>query len=349
MPAVRRPEATAEQFRAELGTGPVPYAAALAAGFSRGRLDAAVRRGLLERPRYGVLRWRGSEPDSPHRTSPTIEPATARRQHLDAVRAALPALGDGVYMSEESAAAVHGISTPSGVRAEQVRTTDPGGWGYSHTTTNRRGTPIPERHLTIVDGIPVTSLELTAVELARGRTLSQALIPLDSAVRLRIARATGLEGNALRHAVRDESLRSDAIALLWDAALAFSGLAGIVRVRSALPAVDPASESPLESRSRGWFLESGLGALSPGTPVQVPGATYWADFCDPARRVIGEADGWRKYGATTGDVETALRRERARADDLHDNGWEIVRWTSSHGRAAVVQRMRAALQNRRAA
>lgn len=120
-------------------------------------------------------------------------------------------------------------------------------------------------------------------------------------------------------------------------------MAGTVRVREALPHVHPAAESAHESRSRGWFITAGLGPLNPGTPIPCGGTTYWADFCDPDRHVIGEADGWSKYGTSPDEIRTALENERRRAADLQHDGWTIVRWSTSDSRWTVVHRMSRAL------
>ena len=122
------------------------------------------------------------------------------------------------------------------------------------------------------------------------------------------------------------------------------GWPGVVAVRDALRHVDPASESPFESRSRGWFLEAGIRSLEIGAPIRVGATTYWADFCDRERGVIGEADGWEKYGATAEEVQRTLRAERVRQDRLVADGWTVIRWSGADSRWDVVTRMRAALR-----
>ena len=108
--------------------------------------------------------------------------------------------------------------------------------------------------------------------------------------------------------------------------------------------LDPRSESPLESRSRGWFIRAGIRSLDIGVRIEAQGSTYWADFCSRTHRVIGEADGWSKYGATADDIADALRAERRRQLDLERDGWRFVRWTSDDSEAAVTARMREALR-----
>jgi hypothetical protein len=252
----------------------------------------------------------------------------------------------GALGSHESAAVVHGIATPASVLPDTAQLVRPGRSGFTGPGLVLRSTPVPRHHRTEVDGLLVTSIARTAVDLARGHRLPQALIPLDSAARILVARATSVVGNSLREAVRDADNRSGAIAELREALSHCHGWAGTVAVRTALEHVDPASESPFESRSRGWFVEAGLGALDPGRPIACAGTTYWADFCSLEQRVIGEADGWSKYGPTDREMRAALDRERARQRDLEAAGWRVVRWSTTESRRTVVNRMASALNRR---
>lgn len=334
MPAIQRPADTYRRFLESFGQDPVPRASALARGFTRGQLEAAVRRGFLGSPKYGLLQALGSGTGSLRSTATDL-----RGAHLARVRATLASVRDDVLVAGESAAMVHGLARPGSAPPSEVLLVRPDGSGYGGGATRRRGSPVPDLQRVVVDGIPVTSLERTAVDLARGRQLPAALIPLDSAARLIVARESGAVGNRLRECVQIPELRRHATEQIDGALLSLKGWAGTVRVRHALPHVDPASESAHESRSRGWFLEAGLGPLSPGTPIPCGGTTYWADFCDARQRVIGEADGWSKYGDTPESLRRALDDERQRQIDLELEGWRFVRWSTSVGRAGVVQRM----------
>jgi len=122
------------------------------------------------------------------------------------------------------------------------------------------------------------------------------------------------------------------------------GWRGIASARRAIARLDPASESPLESRSRGWFLEAGIVGLEVGVPIAVGGHTYWADFCAPTHRLIGQADGWSKYGEDLGQVRRSLAAEKERQAALESDGWRVVRWTGDDARQSVVARMRTALR-----
>jgi hypothetical protein len=346
VPAIHRPVETRNRFVLMFGHDPVPHAAALAAGFTRASLDAAVARGLLTRPHRGVISAPRVAVDL---DAPRSRPRSAREQrddHLALLRATLVSIQNGVVATHDTAALVHGLARPASSVPDHLSLAAPDGAGYVGPSGRRRGSPIPEHQIVEIDGLRLTSLARTAIDVARRRPLPTALIPLDSAARLLIAGWTGACANELRHAVRDPDLRDRARQQLSAALGECLGWAGTVGVRTALEHVDPASESALESRSRGWFIEAGLGALGPGTPVSCAGTTYWADFCNPQRRVIGEADGWGKYGATADEVREALEKEKARAQDLQGDGWILARWTSSDARRTVVSRMRSALAAR---
>ncbi len=315
----------------------MPVAEALAAGFTRACLRTALRRGLLRAPRRGLLVVGSLGP-----TQGVVGP-TWEAEHRQATAAALTVVGPSALVSHDSAAVLHGLGRPSSGPPPVVSLIRPGAVSFDGPGLRVRGTGVPISQRAIVDGLPATSMARTAVDLARGRRLPGALVSLDSAARLLVASATSSSGNGLRRAAGDVGRRSDAREALETALSACFGWPGTVAVRDALRDVDPAAESPLESRSRGWFLDAGLRGLIAGHPVDCGETTYWADFCDPVRRVIGEADGWSKYGSSLTDFRAALERERERQRRLEGEGWAFVRWTSTEGRPAVVARMARAL------
>lgn len=341
MPAVHRPVQTHDRFVECFGLRPVTYAEALSVGLTRSSLRSAVARGLLHAPRRGLLQ---AVPAPATADARPVEPrGRGDASHVESLRSALRTVSPRALASHESAAILWGIGCPSPRPPAEVSLVVPGGVDYVSDGVRVRGSGVPMAQRDEVDGIPVTSLARTAVDLARGRRLPSALAPLDSAARLLIARATAATGNDLRRAVLDRAARSAARDELRAALADCYGWPGTLAVRHALPFVDPAAESPLESRSRGWFLEAGLGPLSPGTPVACAGTTYWADFCDERRRVIGEADGWGKYGETPTAMRDVWEQERDRQHRLEARGWAVVRWYGSEPRAAVVGRMASAL------
>jgi len=192
VPATARPADTAASFRREFGDDVVTRAMAVGAGFSRGQLRSAVNRGLLESPRHGLLRVTpdsAAPRDAMAPLRPTDQPgAAALAIHIAAVRAALQAVGPDAYASHESAAILHGLARPSTASVPRVMLVRPGAANWSGPGVVVRGSGLPDDARTIVHGVPATSLARTAIDLARGHRLPEALIPLDHASRLLVAR-----------------------------------------------------------------------------------------------------------------------------------------------------------------
>ncbi len=338
MPRTHRPLETADRFRALFADRAIRAAEAHAAGFTRDQLRAAVRRGLLASPRRGILIA------SPDHGSGLDAYDAWRCAHLARVATRMALLGPTAVGTHASAAAVWALRIIDSPGPEVVTAIKPGEADFAAPGLVVRNGELPAHVVRRIDGLLVTDIRRTAIDLARGQALPRALIPLDDAARRLVARASGTEGPALRYAVHDQKWRTIARRELDDAIMTCRGWPGVVAVRDALEHVDPASESPFESRSRGWFLEGGIRSLEIGAPIRVGATTYWADFCDREHRVIGEADGWAKYGVTADEVRRALRAERIRQDRLASDGWTFVRWSGGDSRWDVVTRMQAALR-----
>ena len=342
-------------------------ATALDAGFTRGQLRAALDRRLLESPRHGLLRLAPDAVDDSGIDAPltatsggaklsteSLSGRTARSdailssaerlrtEHLDAVRAAQLVIGSDAMASHGSAAIVHRLPATSAGRPQPVELVLPGAPNWAGPGVVVRGSAIPRVSRVVVDGVPTTDVARTAIDLARGRHLATTLVALDAASRLLIAQRAH-PTTVLRQAVHDPRRRDDARHKLAESLSSCWGWPGTKVVRAALPLVEPAAESPLESRSRAWFIEAKLPPLGVGVPIRCAGRQYWADFADVERRVIGEADGFTKYGAEVSEVRDRLLRERQRQSDLEADGWRVVRWLSSDAREVVVRRMATAL------
>jgi very-short-patch-repair endonuclease len=339
MPPTHRPEATAERFARHFGDAPARYQEVLAAGITREQLRAAVQRGLIQTLRRGQY---SVPPDRPDDGVDGDHPAM-RARHVQAVRAALLSVGPGAFGTGESAALVLCLARPFSTPPERVELARPGIQDFAGPGLVVRGSAIPAHQVVVVDGVPVTDLRRTSLDLARGRALPRALIPLDAGMRAWIADRTGTGGSDLRHAVRDPDLRRQAREEWRYALRSLRGWPGVVAARRALEQADPASESPLESLSRGWLLRASI-RCEIGVPLRSRGHEYWADFVDRDARLIGEADGWSKYGETVESLRERLRAEKARQADLESDGWRVLRWTSSDTEPDVVARWRAALR-----
>lgn len=308
VPDPRRLARTTARFAHAFGDAVVSLDDVLASGITREQLRAAVARGLLVR----VARGRYAAPPVTVPADPWAERASARVRHLALLRSVLADQPENTYASHASAAFVLGQATPAWTVPSRVQLVRPGAADDIGPGFVLRGTDLQPSDVIEVDGLRVTSCERTAVDLARGQSAENALVALDSGARARIARLSGARGNDLRFAVLDASLRAEAAHLLASAYRRCYGWPGTVVVRDLLPLVDPASESPLESRSRCWLHGSGLRQLRIGHPIVVGSLCYFADFLDEERRVIGEADGWGKYGTDLRDQREAWDHERGR-------------------------------------
>lgn len=176
--------------------------------------------------------------------------------------------------------------------------------------------------ITQVNGLPVTSLLHTAIDVARMGTRSsprprakalpfpESLVPLDAAT-ARCGAETPRDAAKLIRALRPR----------------FRYGPGIRTVDLALGYLDPSAESALESWSRGYMIEYAVPApLTQQVVVGADGLEYRVDFCWPGARVIGEADGLDKYGDTPHAVRQAKRAEADRQRALEEAGWVVIRW-----------------------
>lgn len=315
----------AESLSTVIGPGPWPLAALRAAGWTDRQIRRAVDSGRLHRPHRGVV-------DLPSASS-----------DLGRIRAALLMAGPRAAASHESAARVHGLWLPHPA-SDLVHLTEPGRPDRTDHGVRIHGSRLSTPHVVTVQGIPATSLPRTAIDLARGRALPEAMVVVDSAAREIIRRSTGRDLRLLRDPATRAELREVALAALQDAFAEVWTWPGTVVARAAIELVEPACESPLESRSRGWFHEARLPAPRIAWHVRgASGAWYVADFAWPARRLLGEADGIAKYGRDPTTVASSLRAERRRQRDLEDIGWRFARWDSSEAPRTVVARVARAL------
>ena len=139
---------------------------------------------------------------------------------------------------------------------------------------------------------------------------------------LDIARTHGL-ADALSvgdRALRMEMMRVDEAA---EALAALGRLRGVRLAAKALPLLDGARETALESWSFAMFVEWGL-----PLPIMQQnlrdelGLIGRVDFYWPHARLVGEADGRLKY-----DERGALYAEKRREDRIRAQGLGVVRWS----------------------
>ncbi len=320
-----RTVAAIEVLRDTLGAGPWPLGALRDVGWSDRQIRRAVDAGRLRRPHRGVV------------DLPDAVGEAAR------VWAALLVAGEKAAASHESAARLRALWLPRDA-SNLVHLTVPGCPDRTDHGMRIHGSRLPREYVEDLDGVPVTTLARTAIDLARGRELPEAMVVVDSAARAIISTSTGVDLRALRDGDQRHELTEMARDALQTAFEVEWTWPGTVVARGAIELMNPASESPFESRSRGWMVQAALPAPQLAYSVQgASGTWYVADFAWPGQRLLGEADGIGKYGTDPVGAARALRAERRRQRDLEDAGWRFVRWDSAEHPRQVTTRIARAL------
>lgn len=265
----------------------------------------------------------------------------------DLVRELLAPLRPSAAASHDTAGELNGQWVPRR-RDELIHAAVPGAPDRRHGLLRIHGSRISEQFIAVVDGVRVTGPARTAMDLGRGRSLPDALVAMDGAARCLLASRLANSERALRLGTAPESALAEVHTELRDAYAEVWSWPGTRVLRHALDLLDPRSESPFESWSRGYLLQSGLPAFEVNAPLRgASGRLYYGDFVWRRARVVGEADGMAKYGLTALDQRRALQRQRAREDDLAADGWRTVRWATGDSASALTSRVRHALAQAR--
>ncbi len=268
-------------------------------GLSTYDLERLLRTNRLERVRRGAY------------ALPMVSDAEFETRHRRLVLATVPQLEPGAVVSHGSAAVLHRLP----IRPERLRrvhvTRPRSGGGQRRSVVHVHVAPFDSVQLAIVDGVPVTSLARTVLDLGRSLPMHEAVAIGDHALR------SGLDPAEL--AIGLEGMRS------WP---------GVRAARRSCDFLDPRSESPAESTSRVRFFEQGIPTPDLQYEVFDEGGALLArsDFCWEERRTLGEFDGKVKYGRLLRpgqSSEDVVFAEKLREDALRDRGWQVVRWTWS--------------------
>jgi len=226
-------------------------------------------------------------------------------EHALRVAAVLAVARPGPAGSHRSAAIIHGLDLlerwqPGGLIA---LTRPPGlGSGTGRPGVHVHVAELPGGHVIVRNGIRVTSVARTVVDLARTSPFTDGVVVADSALR------TGQTS-------KDELLSVAAACAKWP---------GIQRARLVVDFCDGKSESVLESISRVAFRDHGLPApeLQACVGGDEDGVVGRADFLWRRYGTIGEADGALKYADTRRAI-SQLRRDAA----LRRAGFQVVHFT----------------------
>ena len=272
---------------------------ALTAGYSDAELARQVRRGEIARLQRGT-----------YLTGSPVPPRDAEARHRLVVAATVAELRVPAVVSHASAAALHALPLWR-VRLNRVHVLRaPPASGASKARLHLHVARCDVDDITALEGLAVTTVTRTVVDVARTESFESAVVLADAALHHRLTSPTQL---------RDCLERMGAVA----------GVRAAFRV---LAFADPLSESVGESRSR--VVLHGLGVPSPDLQVRVlrsDGSEIGrCDFGWEPHRTVGEFDGRVKYGRLlrpgqeAGDV---VFEEKRREDELRDHRWEVARWT----------------------
>lgn len=233
------------------------------------------------------------------------------RDRRDLMRNVL-ATWPGAVVSHESAAEIHGFPY---VEAKGITVSH-----HSRTThvfpgvQVRRNHDLDEWHVTIVDGVRVTSVARTIVDLAGDRS-------------------TRHVGAILDRLVSDKRVDIFEVAAVV-AATGRRGKPGTVTMREVLDARigDDYSSSELERRGRKIIADAGLPTPVPEYPIP------WTvnrrfDDAYPDRKIAIEWDSMRFHGQ-----KASFEADRIRSRDATLNGWVVLRftWEDVHARPYVI-------------
>ncbi|HET7019042.1 MAG TPA: type IV toxin-antitoxin system AbiEi family antitoxin domain-containing protein [Streptosporangiaceae bacterium] len=302
--------------------GIITTAELAAAGFTKPKIDILVGRGALTRATRGVY----ARPQQVRQLT-----ATDHGKFMLRVAAATAIAGGDAVGSHADAAAVHGLALLTRPKANSIsvsRPLDAPRTKSSHRSLIQlRNSDLPAQDRVIRDGVPVTSVARTVVDLARTTSLREGIVIADSALHLKQTTKKEL------YAVIERSAR-------WP---------GIAQARRAVDFADARSESPLESLARLVFADAGL--PTPDLQAWVGGDVAGnldgagrplgrADFYWPAHSTIAEADGAIKYADPT-----RAQHQLQRDDDLRQAGFHVVHftWNQLHTNPAqIIQSIKAA-------
>ncbi len=268
-----------------------------ASGLAGADLRRAVRAGAFVRVRYGA-----------YVPNTTWESADRAERHRLLVRAAARSLAAPVF-GYESAAAIWRLPLLEGWPSDvQVLILDARGTPSTRGVRRHRVTTLPD--VRAVDGVTVTTLARTVVDLSRTGSFARGLALADDALH--------------RHRVDPDDLARELAA-------AGSGR-GVRAARRVLADADAGAESPGESLSRARMIELDLPRAALQREMRdSSGLVGRVDFLWEVLGVVGEFDGRLKYRVDgVGDsaaVEDRVWAERRREDRIRATGLRVVRWT----------------------
>jgi Transcriptional regulator, AbiEi antitoxin len=281
-----------------LGPGPLLLRDLVAAGIAEDEVRRMHRRGELARIAPGAY----LDPADPRLRRP-------EDRHLLQVVAAVPRIAPDAVVSHQSAAVLHRLPVwhlpLARVHATRPRRSGALRTGRLHVHT----APLEPDEIVVVDGVAITAVARTVTDIARSTGLEEAVAVLDAALQ--------------RHLVTPAALAA--------ALDRMAGWPGVPRARRAVEFADPRAMSVGESRSRVAMARFGVARPVPQWTVVAPsgGVLGTADFGWPDRGVVGEFDGFVKYGRLLHPGQVAadvVFAEKRREDRMRTVLRGFVRW-----------------------
>jgi hypothetical protein len=170
-----------------------------------------------------------------------------------------------------------------------------------------------------IAGLSVTTPERTAFDIGRREPQRTAVARLDALARATSLTADGVLAVAHRH----------------------SGARGLRNLETALVLVDPGAQSPRETYLRLILIEAGLPPPQTQIPVVTGEETYYLDMGWEECMVAVEYD-----GAHHRIDSLQYRKDIRRLEALQRLGWIVVRVVAGDHPAAILRRVRQALDSR---
>lgn len=243
------------------------------------------------------------------RTS-AVDALTAMQLHRLRIEATAPQLGEHCVVSHMSAACLHGIELVR-LPGRAVQVTNPiARSGHRRRVLQTYCAKVDVDEITKVDGIRVTTVARTIIDIARTCGFEQGVVAAD-------------------HALHNGCVTPDE--LVASAARA-SRRSGIRTAHQVIAFAESETESVGESRSRVLMAREGLPApevqfrLLDRSGFLVARSDFrWREF-----NTVGEFDGAEKYGRWLGPGQRpgdAVFQEKLREDRIREHGFNVVRWT----------------------
>jgi hypothetical protein len=243
--------------------------------------------------------------------------ADPAERYIALIRASGMGFLDDRVVSHQSAAALWGLPL-IGAASQDVHLLVPKATGgRSDPGIRRHALGVSPEDVTVIDGIPVTTLARTLVDVATTEPLYWAVCAIDHAL-------------YVDHFSPAPMITKLELLEQWERMLPFRGHA---RAHHVLSFAETGSGSPSETGSRVSIALAGFPAPVLQQHFVVDGRDVWTDFFWERERAIGECDGQQKYvdpalrGGRT--LEEVLLAEKAREDGLRRQVLSFQRWGSA--------------------